>query len=198
MAQVFRQDFENGDVLALWHISEELDALLKGSTDWQREYISKLGSPRRKQEWLSWQMLLRGVLGEVSTDYRSSGAPYIIGSDKFISVSHCKDYAAILISGSNCAIDIEPVDRDFSKAQSRFLMQAEQQFSDQLGLVWGAKETVFKYKENNEIDMLKDILVSNIEDEKITVSIEGECLNLNYINVNELNIVYLLKNKQSY
>lgn len=198
MAQIFRLDFEQSDsILAIWKIDEPLECLLEKSLDWQREHCQRLGSENRKCEWLSWQMLLREILGDVVTDYRPSGAPYIIDSKRFLSVSHCRNYAAVLISSSPCAVDIEPKDRDFSKAASRFLTDKESTFADNLGTVWGTKETVFKLLENDNIEMLKDIIVEDIADEKIRARVGDKIFNLTYLGVNQLNVVYLLKNKQS-
>lgn len=154
-------------------------------------------SDRRRVEWLSWQMLLGQVLGtdEFETSYRASGAPYIIGDARHLSVSHCRDYVAVLVSDGACGLDIELGSRDFSKASERF---AGEDVKDDLALVWSAKETVYKYLEDDEIAMLTDIVVDGIGESEIDSHVGEECYNLSYLRMDKLNVVYLLKNKQSH
>lgn len=199
-------------VLAIAPLGDSLDELLDRAEPWQREHCSRLGSARRQREWLSWQFLLGRIMGggeimacgeimgdgQIKTSYRQSGVPYIIGSEKFLSVSHCSSHVAVLVSDSPCAVDIERQDRDFSKASSRFLTAAEQGFISQSGLVWGAKETIYKLLEDKTIDMLSGIVVEAINEKKIVARVGGESYNLNHLNLNELNVVFLLKNKQSH
>lgn len=193
MGQVVKFDLEDGAVLALMPIGSEVQALLDSALPWQREHCRTLSSERRKREWLSWQVLLGHLLGVVETAYRASGAPYIIGSTKFLSVSHCRDYVAVLVSDTPCAVDIEPCNRDFCCASSRFLTEAEQAFSTKLGLVWSAKETVYKLLEDSELEMLSGIVVEQIGGQEILATARGEQYRLNYLAVNQLNVVFLVK-----
>ncbi len=197
MEQVLLKNIDSGSVLAVCSIVQNLDWLLENSNPQRRSYALSLKSDRRRVEWLSWQTLLVQVLGtdEFETGYRACGAPYIIGDARHLSVSHCRGYVAILVSDGACGLDIELGSRDFSKASERF---AREDVTDDLALVWSAKEAVFKYLEDVEVAMLTDIVVDSIGESSIDSHVGEECYNLSYLRIDKLNVVYLLKNKQSH
>lgn len=179
-----------GATLALWRIDESIEELMEGASEWQREYARGL-SDKRQIEWLGWQRLLREVVGAgLRTSYRESGAPYIIDDSRYLSVSHCSGYAAIVLSDRPCGVDIELCGRDFSRVANRILSPSERKFSDRLATVWGAKEAIYKALQGVDLVMLTDIVVDSIEEESVTAHVGREKFELRELKYNGVNVVY--------
>lgn len=74
------------------------------------------------------------------------GAPLLAGSPLHISISHSRNYAAIMLDASaRCGIDIEEPRLDqLSRVRTKFLTPAELAAGVDLLAAWTAKEAVFK------------------------------------------------------
>lgn len=87
---------------------------------------------------------------QVGTDVRlvhdDDGAPLLIGSALNISISHSRNYAAIMLDASSrCGIDIEEPRLDqLERVRTKFLTPAELAAGVDLLTAWTAKEAVFK------------------------------------------------------
>lgn len=149
--------------------------------------VSGFASASRRAERLAWRKLLREVLAEhfgcafpegLRIEYSASGAPRLKDfPDIEISVSHCRDMAAVAVSrigatvesrcdGGACGVDIERADRNFDRAAPRYLSPAERALSSDPRLpaaVWCAKECLFKMQGREGLDLLRDIVVTGID-----------------------------------
>ena len=85
---------ENNCQIAIWHIIESLDDLILLSNNIR---IEKIKTEKRKKEFLAVRLLLNEILPNTSISYNKYGAPEI-GNNNFISVSHSKNKAVIIIS----------------------------------------------------------------------------------------------------
>lgn len=122
--------------------------------------------PRRRAEYLTWRAVVYRELGAVRIVYDTAGAPLLLDDPRRIGVSHGGGYAAVTISDRPCAVDIEPETRNFTRAASRFLSPAEAALGDDprtAGVVWCAKETLYKYAGRPELDLLRDLAVERID-----------------------------------
>ena len=122
--------------------------------------------PRRRAEYLTWRAVVYRELGAVPIGYDAAGAPVLTGSDCCISVAHCADRIAVCISPKRCAVDIEPASRDFSRAESRYTTLSERALSDDPlwpGIVWCAKEALYKYSGRRELDFRKDLRIGSAD-----------------------------------
>lgn len=133
-------------------------------TETERLHLSSLGNNRRRDEGAAWRGALRRLTRCCSTAYTPAGAPYIPGSGLHISVSHTTALAAVIVSENRCAIDIEPRGRNFIRAASRYMTPAESLAASGYGdlhpgVVWCAKETLFKFSARQHLDFLKDMLI---------------------------------------
>ena len=96
-------------------------------------FIESFRSEKRVREVRAWRSLLRHTLLEMGyeaearakIDYTPIGAPYIVDSEVCISISHAIDRVAIVVSDSRCAIDVESINRDFTRAAKRYCSDAE-------------------------------------------------------------------------
>lgn len=136
------------------------------TTEEERATVAGFRNERRRYEYLTWRAIVRQQLGrEVAITYNTLGAPEVDCGGVFISVAHCRDCVAVRISGRCCAVDVEPTSRDFSKAASRYVSSSEQMLSQSPllnGLLWCAKETLYKYSGRNNLNFLTDLRVDSI------------------------------------
>ncbi len=141
-------------------------------------YIESLKSKKRQMEVASWRELLRSSF-EINCDvmYHPSGAPYLVGSECFISVSHSSSYVAIILSDSACAIDIESTARDFKRVSSRYVTASEALLLPNepllLPILWSAKEVLYKLSPLDGLDLLNDINVLSIDGDVILGRVAG-------------------------
>ena len=111
--------------------------------------------PRRRAEYLTWRAVVYRELGAVP-----------IGDPRHIGVSHGGGHAAVVISDRPCAVDIESETRRFTRAAAHFLTPAEAALGDDprvAGVVWCAKETLYKLARRRGLDLLRDLAIERID-----------------------------------
>lgn len=120
----------------------------------------------RRREALAWRAIVRRETGtNVRIRYDSNGAP-AIDAGGFIGVSHSRNLVAVRFSDRRCAVDTEPLDRDFSRAVGRYMTPAERALSDDRRLpaaVWCAKETLCKFAGRRGTNLLRDLRVLAVD-----------------------------------
>ncbi len=183
--------------LLIWNISEsesELYARASLSSS-SRNFYTTLQSHRRRKEWLAVRAMLHEVFPQerMIIDYASSGAPYLVDNNGFISISHTEGYAAVLLSSTRCGVDIECPNRDFSRVSNRFLSPDEQTcFSpEQYGLLWCAKEALFKVSGVTGVDFQRDIKILEIREQGMTAFFH-RIYHLNYIMEKDWMVVFTI------
>ena len=94
--------------------------------------------------------------------------PFLPDEKYHFSISHCGDYAAVIISEvARVGIDIELVTPKIERIKHKFLnatevLLIEKNNLQQLTLLWNCKEAVFKWYGNGGVDFKKDILIEKI------------------------------------
>lgn len=86
------------------------------------------------------------VGADVRLVHDDDGAPLLVGSPLHISISHSRNFAAIMLdSSSRCGVDIEEARLDqLERVRTKFLTPAELAAGVDLLTAWTAKEAVFK------------------------------------------------------
>lgn len=177
---------EGASALAADFIPSEAESAVAADAE-DLASVSGFVSASRRAERLAWRKLLREALAEhfgcafpegLRIEYSASGAPRLKDfPDIEISVSHCRDMAAVAVSrtgasaesrcdGGACGVDIERADRNFERATPRYLSPAERTLSSDPRLpaaVWCAKECLFKMQGREGLDLLRDIVVTGID-----------------------------------
>lgn len=158
--------------------------------------VEAFSAPSRRAERLAWRRALRRVSPEVEVEYAPSGAPRIKNSPYgYISVSHCRDCVAVALSCRRCCVDVERMDRDFSRVETRYMTSAERKLCSEewwMGAVWCAKECLYKLAEREGVDFLRDISVVALDapNKKIICrGVDCEEVTLQYATLNEEHIV---------
>ena len=195
----------------------DIEELERGATEQELLSIKGISSPRRQAERLSWRRALRKGVGEgpdkgpsevpsgaVVIEYDQQGAPVIKNSQyKHISVSHCRDRVAVLLTMSPCGVDIECRDRRFSAIAERYLTEEEHLVASKanfdrltfLALVWSAKEALYKMLHREGVDLCRDLRIVAISPKQQSIVAEayGEPVELRYILDCGHQIVYAIK-----
>ncbi|BBD44332.1 4'-phosphopantetheinyl transferase family protein [Petrimonas sp.] len=174
---LLRKEHIDGDgLIGIGKITDNHQALLLSLPQSQQkaaeEYVSKMRSERRVIEWLTTRVLLFELLGEEKMiDNRPDGRPFLIDGSYKISISHTKDYAAVLLHKQHSVgIDVETISGRVSKLADKFISENEyidhsQQVIHQL-LHWSAKETMFKMMEESEIDFKEHLHIHPFNPER--------------------------------
>ena len=120
----------------------------------------------RREEFLMWRSIVYRRLPDAEIAYNAVGAPVVCNYPLHIGVSHCPGYVAVCFSDRPCAVDIEPLARDFGRAAVRFASAEERQLSDSpllLPALWCAKETLYKLARRRGLDLLRDLAIERID-----------------------------------
>ena len=183
----------------------DIEELEHGATEQELLSIKGISSPRRQAERLSWRRALRKGIGEgIIIEYDPHGAPVIKNSQyRHISVSHCRDRVAVLLSARECGVDIECRDRRFSAIAERYLTEEEHLVASKanfdrqtfLALAWSAKEALYKMLRREGVDLCRDLRIVAISPKQQSIVAEayGEPVELRYILDYGHQIVYAIK-----
>ncbi len=155
MPLILEKQVNPSSFIAVWKISESegvLKDMLPPLKEADKNFLERISNENRRLEWLASRILIYQKTGLYpSTFYNNWGQPVLTECKEHISISHTYGYAAIA-SSSDCfpGIDIEyPSDR-IEKVANRFLTQTEKTYisevkkDKQLGLIWCAKEAIYK------------------------------------------------------
>ena len=150
---------------AIWEIEEDLDTLLNMLNTSQSEYteIHNISHIKRRKQNIAARLLLNHLAGKkVELKYTKNGAPYC-KKFKHISISHSKNYCALIISEKNIGIDIQYQKKNIVELQNKFINTIEgihlktQNKNEKLHFMWCAKEAIYKTIHNQACSFLKDI-----------------------------------------
>lgn len=116
--------------------------------------FQKITSDKRKIEFLSVRIALNILMkNEVKIVYNAVGKPYLLDDETFISVSHTRNYVAVMAGQkSDLGIDIEHISdiERFRKVSGRFLSKEELNdlsidlYPEILPICWSIEEAVYK------------------------------------------------------
>lgn len=176
MPIVFQQKKVDGSQMAVWRIDESETGLID-SIPFKEELtatLTRITCSSRRLEWLASRLLLYQMAQcHPLVEYSKTGQPFVAGFEHNISISHTRGFAAVCISPRPTAgIDIEyPSDR-ISRLESRFVNAREAAFipagqaSVYHGLIWCAKEALYKTAGIPGLIFKDDMLVSPFEAHK--------------------------------
>jgi phosphopantetheinyl transferase len=130
--------------------------------------FSSITNPGRRLEWLAVRALLRQFYPTSPTiDYHENGKPLLVNHTDKISISHSATMVAVVLHPNRIpGIDIEIIHSRIIKIANRFLGDKERSYTDaaasleQLTIIWGAKEVMFKVYENGGVTFKNDFVVN--------------------------------------
>jgi 4'-phosphopantetheinyl transferase len=161
-----------GTRMLIWKVTESLTDL-QNQIQLRPESQARLESMKselHQRAFLSVRMLLLEA-GYTDFDlfYDAFGKPHL-QDGQHISITHSHDFAAIIISDQKVGIDIElqrekikNIASKFCDAELSFLVEQSQDFIPKLTVIWGAKEAIFKIRNEKGISFKDHIKVNSFE-----------------------------------
>jgi phosphopantetheinyl transferase len=163
--------------MGLWHITESVDELISMLFLNKEEFdtLSSFGNDARRRQWLSYRALIRNL---VKADYiyriyyDDNNKPFLVNPQRSISISHCSDYSAVLISPDMKimhGIDIEPIHSKILKVTQKFMNIQEHNEWEKTESVekaiayWTFKEAIFKAYGKRYITLRENIHINSFQ-----------------------------------
>ncbi len=176
-----------------WHIAEDVTSLVRAVSlnDLSQKRLDGMKSESQQKAFLAVRMLLQHLgYSDHDLTYDAAGKPHLKQelrgikyenenpipityypqpNNKFISISHSHDFAAICISDQEVGIDIELRKEKTLKIAARYMdvrhlegLTNEEQIA-KATIVWGIKEAVFKIKSEKGISFPYNIFESDFK-----------------------------------
>ncbi|MBC7847891.1 MAG: 4'-phosphopantetheinyl transferase superfamily protein [Flavobacterium sp.] len=176
-------NYNSSTQILVWKITESLEellgkVLLKEKTQLR---LNKMKSEIHQRAFLSVRMLLQ-LSGYTDFDlhYDEFGKPYFLDG-KHVSITHSNYFSAIIISDETVGIDIELQREKIIRIADKFVNDKElnrlksfdsEDYIRKLTVKWGAKEAIFKIRNEKGISFKDHIQVNTFElDDEKTIAI---------------------------
>jgi phosphopantetheinyl transferase len=181
MPLFFQQQVNTHTGLAIWKIEEDEGFF---EVPLQRT----ITHPHKRLQHLAGRYLLKHLVPHFPLaliQLADTKKPYLENELFHFSISHCGDFAAVIVSTHNrVGIDVELVSEKTGRIQNKFVSQAEMELFKtlwtagagvnqngdlpsplyhQLTLIWSCKEAVFKWYGLGEVDFKKHMLLQHVE-----------------------------------
>jgi phosphopantetheinyl transferase len=173
MPLFYQHNINDSIKLAVWKITETEDFFLE-KTSVQKEIIH----PHKRLQHLAGRYLLEILhpgfpfhLIEIA----ESKKPLLSNGKLHFSISHCKDFAAAIVSeNKSVGIDVELVSPKIELVKERFLRESELELSSTftlqpstfnhriLTLFWSAKESIFKWYGKGQLSFKNNMSLNEV------------------------------------
>ena len=166
--------FNANTQILIWKITETIQELLEQVilNDSNRKRLNGMKSEMHQRAFLSVRKLLQEI-GHTDLDlyYDEFGKPHLHG-EKHISITHSHEFSAIIVSDKTVGIDIELQREKIIRIADKFINQNELQrlkssnsedYIKKLTVKWGAKEAIFKIRNEKGISFKDHIKVNAFE-----------------------------------
>ncbi|MGC4102535.1 4'-phosphopantetheinyl transferase family protein [Ferruginibacter sp.] len=193
MPLVYQQNINAGTKIAVWHITEAEDFF--AAIPLQKT----ITHPQKRLQHLAGRFLLREMYPDFPLaliKIADTRKPFLEDEAYHFSISHCRDYAAVLISRSQRAgVDIEKISEKIGSILHKFLT-AEESFLMPRGaiektatLFWSVKESIYKWQGTGGTDFKEHIRI-----EKFTGQLDEGVVHCIFNNSISLKVHYLFFN----
>ena len=153
--------------LGLWKMDDDILQILSESSDMRKLFdteISQYRSDSRRNEKLAvYSLLWKMTNSKIRIFHNDNGKPIVDGYN--ISISHTRGFASVILSKSkNVAVDIEYYSDRVARIADKFIRKDEiaKDIDSQL-INWSAKETVYKYFSEQDLQYFDMKLMPNAE-----------------------------------
>ena len=170
MPVIHKIEHKDGQRSAVWEVQEDEYALLEmvALNPADATAFALIANRGRRLEWLAVRTLLKELYpGSPAILYSENGKPQLANDTTKISISHSGKMVAIALHPSKIpGIDIEMLNPRIYKIASRFISDSEKNYLgdnptfEQLTIIWGAKEVLFKVYEHGSISFKDDFRIN--------------------------------------
>lgn len=173
--------FNETTKILIWEITESLEELLSKVVlkEKTQKRLDGMKSQMHQRAFLSVRMLIQ-EMGFTDKDlhYDEFGKPYF-DCHNYISITHSYHFAAIIISHETVGIDMELQREKIQRIADKFTdfegsylkPEFTEEYIKKLTVIWGAKEAIFKIRNEKGISFKDHIRVEDFSlDKKQTLS----------------------------
>ena len=180
----------NYTTVYVWKIEESFNELSKDNplTERSQNRLNSMKSELHQRGFLSVRRLLKAA-GYTDFDlyYNGNGKPHLTDG-RHISITHSFTFSAVIISDREVGIDIEKNREKIKIIQNKFVnfergfIHKDDDYIEQLTVIWGAKESLYKIYPYGGLTFKNDIDINSfqIADKKTTGYIKVEGWDKNY------------------
>lgn len=162
--------FNETTKILVWHITESFEELLSKVVLKEKTQLRLNGmkSEMHQRAFLSVRMLIQEMgFTDHEMHYDEFGKPYF-NCHNHISITHSHDFAAIIISDETVGIDMELQREKILRIADKFVdtensylnAQNTTNYIKELTVIWGAKEAIFKIRNEKGISFKDHISVN--------------------------------------
>ncbi len=211
MSLLFQKHIAGSTKLGVWKIEENEDFFLK-----KIRLQQTIHHPHKRLQHLAGRYLLSVLCFDFPYKeilLNEAGKPYLLSNQYQFSISHCGNYAAVIISRENaCGIDVELFSPKTETVKHKYLSNDELTYVNGFQnshkrlflhhqlytLCWCAKEAVYKWWGRGKIDFKQNIIIQNIniEEKKMKVDFNHSSvktnLNLQLMLLQQLSLVWTI------
>ena len=203
MPLFFQQDIDHDTKLAVWKIEEE-------ESFFQVPLQRDISHPKKRLQHLAGRFLLRFVFPDFPLELieiADTRKPFLKEEAFHFSISHCGDYAAVIVSRTKrVGVDIEVMSEKIERIRFKFLSEKDARDFYEGDLfkwthAWSAKEAVFKWWGNGGVDFREHIQLKELSEidpyhwqliAKFSVEVTVQ-LNVESLRCNELCLSWVVK-----
>ncbi|MBG6110573.1 phosphopantetheinyl transferase [Flavobacterium sp. CG_9.10] len=214
----FSRSAETTTQILVWKITESFEQLNNEVqlTEKNALRLSGMKSELHQRAFLSVRKLFQEAnYTDFDLFYDEFGKPHL-HDGKHISITHSHDFSAIIISEETVGIDIElrrekiiRIADKFCDSEFQFLSRPEtsgfgtenqQEYIRKLTVIWGAKEAIFKIRNEKGISFKDHIKVQSfdLENKKVNTELHFDSLikdfNIHFEEIENFTLVYALEN----
>lgn len=170
MPLIFQHNINVNTKVGLWDISED-------------EYFfsnfvmpnSDISHPLKRLQTMAGRNLLIELFPDLPlslVEIAPTRKPFIPGDPFHFSISHCRNFAAAIVSRTaRVGVDVELCADKIIKIKNKFLTEQEQSMllnihqpeNLKFTICWSAKEAMFKWYGKGEIDFRKNLIIQSLE-----------------------------------
>ncbi|PKB16258.1 4'-phosphopantetheinyl transferase superfamily protein [Flavobacterium sp. 5] len=192
--------------ILVWKVTESFDELLRKVVLKEKTQLRLNGmkSETHQRAFLSVRMLIQELgINDYDLHYDEFGKPYL-SDHRYISITHSHNFAAIIVSEETVGIDMELQRDKIIRIADKFIdsefdyLKSEpiEEYIKKLTVIWGAKEAIFKIRNEKGISFKDHIQVKPFS---LTESKTQACLffdalekkfEVNYLEVENFTLVY--------
>jgi 4'-phosphopantetheinyl transferase len=162
--------FNETTKILIWHITESFEELLSKVVlkEKTQQRLNGMKSQMHQRAFLSVRMLIQEMgFTDHEMHYDEFGKPYF-NCHNHISITHSHDFAAIIISDQTVGIDMELQREKILRIADKFVdtetsylnTQNTPDYIKELTVIWGAKEAIFKIRNEKGISFKDHIRVN--------------------------------------
>ncbi|HUH26365.1 MAG TPA: 4'-phosphopantetheinyl transferase superfamily protein, partial [Flavobacterium sp.] len=186
---LFKSFFHDNDTqILVWKITETEAELYADVTlqNKQQDRLNGMLSEQHRRGFLSVRKLLQEA-GYTDFDlmYDTNGKPHL-RDGKHISITHSFEFSAIIISSKNVGIDIEKQREKIIRIADKFIgtefdfLHPDQNYIENLSIIWGAKEALYKMCNSRSLSFKQDIHVLDFTNHHNQGTALVDCAALNF------------------